>query len=98
MWRPGVLGVVGHSEITLKWSQNNIFARHAASQCWSGGYIGFNGFGLKSRLFANVVERQCSPTKAVFLGFNSDGVVHCVLQPLSTPKVLFRRLDANMAK
>jgi hypothetical protein len=53
---------------------------------------------MKSRLFASVVEPQCSPARAIFLGFNPDAVVHCVLQPLSAPKVLFRRLYAHMAE
>jgi integrase len=32
----------------------------------------------------------------IVLGFNPDAVVHCALQPLSAPKVLFRRLYAYM--
>jgi len=55
-------------------------------------------FGVKSRFFASVAEPQCSPARAIFLGFNPDAVVHCVLQPLSASKVLFRRLYAHMAK
>jgi len=51
-----------------------------------------------SRLFVTVVETRCSPAKVHFLGFNSDAVVHRVLQPLPAPKVLFRRLYAHMAE
>jgi len=51
-----------------------------------------------SRLFVTVVETHCSPAKVLFLGFNSDAVVHRVLQPLPAPKVLFRRLHAHMAE
>ena len=57
-----------------------------------------NGLGMKSRLFATVVETPCSPARAFFLGFNSDAVVHCVLQSLSAPEILFRRLYAHKTK
>ncbi len=36
--------------------------------------------------------------QAIFLGFRFDAVVHCVLQPLPAPKVLFRRLHAHMSE
>ncbi len=65
---------------------------------WQHSCAPSSGFCRKSQLFATVVETQCSPAKAIFLGFNPDAVVHCVLQPLSAPKVLFRRLYAHMAE
>lgn len=34
----------------------------------------------------------------VALGFNPQAVVDCVLQPLSAPKALFRRLYAHMTE
>jgi hypothetical protein len=65
---------------------------------WLRQFGRFWGFGLGSRLFVTVVETHCSPAKAIFLRFNSDAIVHRVLQPLPVPKVLFRRLHAPMAE
>ncbi len=56
------------------------------------------GLGMKSRLFAAIVENQSSPAYATFRWFNSDAVVHCVLQSLSAPEILFRCLYAHMTK
>jgi len=41
------------------------------------------GLGMISRLFAALVDNQSSPANATFRWFNSDAVVHCVLQSLS---------------
>ena len=53
---------------------------------------------MKSRIVAAFVYDRSSPAKATFRWFNSDAVVHCVLQSLSAPEILFRRLYAQMAK
>jgi hypothetical protein len=51
-----------------------------------------------SRLFTANVESQSSSAKAILIWFNSDAVVHYVLQPLSAPEILFRGLHAHMTK
>jgi hypothetical protein len=39
-----------------------------------------------------------SAPKAVAVGFNPDAIVHCILQPLFAPEVMFRRLYAHMTQ
>jgi hypothetical protein len=39
-----------------------------------------------------------SAPEAVALGFNPDAIVHCILQPLLAPEVLFGRLYAHVAQ
>jgi len=78
--------LVAHTEVTLRLLMEELIRSSHSRLLLVRRFCRFWRFGLKNRPFAAAVETQCSPTKANFLGFNSDAVVHCVLQPLSAPK------------
>jgi hypothetical protein len=77
----------GHTETTLR-SFFEKFIRSAHCKLLPlNQFLRCLGFSLKSRLFTANVESQSSSAKGILIWFNSDAVVHCVLQPLSAPEI-----------
>src|SRR5215470_438642 len=53
-------------------------------------------FEISSRKYFQIVGD--SAPKAVAVGFNPNAIVHCILQPLFAPEVMFRRLYAHVTE